>query len=346
MRRPSVAVALTTAFATCAVYLAALLVTEPGGPAGSLVDVWLYNALIVAAAVDRNGASLVIAADRLAWSLIALALWCTVFGELYTAVLEPEGYPSLADAAWLSFYPLLYVGIVLLVRRRARFVAGTLWLDGLMASVTAAALGSALLVEAVVRTNEGSRSAIATNLAYPLGDVLLLSAVFGVLSLGGWRLGRRWLLLAGGLLATAVADAVYLFQVDTYQEGGALDVLWPLSSLLIATAAWVSARHERALDVDGRPLLAVPIVCALGAIGDLRRRPLHPRQRPGTDPRDRGARARRRPARADLPRERPALRPDPSRVDHGLAHGARQPSQAPDRPPGRARPSTRHRPRS
>ena len=269
MRRPSVAVALTTAFATCAVYLAALLVTETGGPAGSLVDVWLYNALIVAAAVIATARPLVIAADRLAWSLIALALWCTVFGELYTAVLEPAGYPSLADVAWLSFYPLLYVGIVLLVRRRARFVAGTLWLDGLMASVTAAALGSALLVEAVVRTNEGSRTAIATNLAYPLGDVLLLSAVFGVLSLGGWMLGRRWLLLASGFLATAVADAVYLFQVDTYQEGGALDVLWPLSSLLIATAAWVSARHERALDVDGRPLLAVPIACALGATGIL-----------------------------------------------------------------------------
>ena len=138
-----------------------------------------------------------------------------------------------------------------------------------MASVTAAALGAAVLVEAVLRTNEGSRSAIATNLAYPLGDVLLLSAVFGILSLGGWRLERRWLLLAGGLLATAVADAVYLFQVDTYREGGALDVLWPLSMLLIASAAWVSARRERTLDVDGRPLLAVPIVCALGAMGIL-----------------------------------------------------------------------------
>ena len=110
MRRPSIAVALTAAFATCAVYLAALLVTEPGGPAGSLVDVWLYNGLIVVAAVIATARPLVVAADRLAWSLIALALWCTAFGELYTAVVTPEGYPSLADAGWLAFYPLSMSG--------------------------------------------------------------------------------------------------------------------------------------------------------------------------------------------------------------------------------------------
>ena len=267
VRRPSLAVALAVAFGTCAVYLAALLVTGPESRAGSVVDVWLYNALIVLAAAIATARPLLVAEDRLAWSVISLALWATAFGELYTAAVEPEGYPSLADAAWLAFYPLVYVGIVLLVRRRARFVAGTLWLDGVTASVTAAALGSAVVLEAVLRTNEGSRSAIATNLAYPVGDVLLLSAVFGVLSLAGWNVQRRWLLLALGLLATTIADAVYLFQVDTYREGGVLDVLWPLSMLLIATAAWISGRDERTLDVAGRPLLAVPVVCALGAIG-------------------------------------------------------------------------------
>ena len=46
-------------------------------------------------------------------------------------------------------------------------------------------------------------------------------------------------------------------------------MLWPLSSLLIAAAAWTSARDERALDVQGRPLLAVPLLCAATAIGVL-----------------------------------------------------------------------------
>ena len=196
VRRPSLAVALAVAFGTCAVYLAALLVTGPESRAASVVDVWLYDALIVLAAAIATARPLLVAEDRFAWSVISLALWATAFGELYTAAVEPEGYSSLADAAWRAFYPLVYVGIVLLVRRRARFVAGTLWLDGVTASVTAAALGSAVVLEAVLRTNEGSRGAIATNLAYPVGDVLLLSAVFGVLSLAGWNVQRRWLILA------------------------------------------------------------------------------------------------------------------------------------------------------
>jgi diguanylate cyclase (GGDEF)-like protein len=159
--------------------------------------------------------------------------------------------------------------MVLLLRQRARSIGGMLWLDGITASVAAAALGAAVLVELVLRTSEGSRSAIATNLAYPLGDVLLLSAVFGAYSLAGWRLERRWLVLGLGVLATAIADAVYLFRVDTYEPGSAIDVLWPASTLLIAAAAWFGSRNERAFSVEGRALLAVPAFCALLATGIL-----------------------------------------------------------------------------
>jgi two-component system cell cycle response regulator len=269
IRRAWPRAALTVAFAICGVYFVGLLVPDPGPTLERIVDVWLYHALFLIAVAIAASRPLLVARDRLAWSLIALALASTAFGELYFLLADPVEFPSLADAGWLAFYPLLYVGIVLLLRKRARFVTGTLWLDGLTASVAAAALGSAVLVEVVIRGAEGSRSAIATNIAYPFGDVLLLSAVVGIVSLAGWRLERRWLLLALGLLATAIPDAIYLFEVDTYQPGGAIDVLWPLSSLLIAAAAWTSARDERALDVQGRPLLAVPLLCAVTAIGVL-----------------------------------------------------------------------------
>ena len=64
---------------------------------------------------------------------------------------------------------------------------GTLWVDGITASVAGAAIGSAVLLEVVLRATEGTPSEVATNLAYPVGDVLLLSAVFGILALSGWR---------------------------------------------------------------------------------------------------------------------------------------------------------------
>ena len=75
-----------------------------------------------------------VADDRLAWSILALAVACTGFAEVYYLAATPDSYPSVADAAWLAFYPLAYVGIVLLFRRRARPLAGTLWLDGATAA--------------------------------------------------------------------------------------------------------------------------------------------------------------------------------------------------------------------
>jgi diguanylate cyclase (GGDEF)-like protein len=260
---------LAFAFAIYAVYAAVVLLTTPDSELNDFVTRWLYQGLIAGAVVIAAARAVLVARDRLAWSVIALALLCTSLAELYSIAAEPEGYPSVSDAGWIAFYPLAYIGLVLLVRRRVRSVAGTLWLDGLTASVAAAALGAALLLEVVLRTTEGSRATVATNLAYPLGDVLLLSAVFGVFALAGWKIERRWLVLALGVLATTVADGIFLFTVDTYEEGAAVDVLWPASSLLIAAAAWVGTRDERRLRIEGRPLLAVPAVCALVAIAVL-----------------------------------------------------------------------------
>ena len=75
---------------------------------------------------------------------------------------------------------------------------------------------------------EGDAMAIAINLAYPVGDVLLLClliAAFGVLD---WRPGRTWLLLGSGLILSGVADMIYLFQVAEghYDEHGWISSLW------------------------------------------------------------------------------------------------------------------------
>ena len=242
---------LAAVYAVFAVYAAIVLLTSPGDALNTFATDWLYQALIAAAAVIAAARAIHVEQDRLAWSVIAAALASTSIAELFFIAVEPDGYPSVSDLFWIAFYPLAYIGMVLLLRRRARAIARPLWLDGLTASVAAAALGAAVLLEVVLSTAEGSRAEVATNLAYPLGDVLLLSAVFGVFSLAGWRIEGRWLLLGLGLLATAVADGVYLFTVDTYQAGSAIDVLWPLSLAphrdggLGADARRVAAAHAR-----------------------------------------------------------------------------------------------------
>jgi two-component system, cell cycle response regulator len=257
-------------FAVYGVYAVAILLTSPGDALNDALTRWVYTGLFVLSVAIAAARAVRVPTDRVAWSVVTLSLasWC--FAELYDVIVQPTAYPSVADFGWLLFYPLLYVGIVLLVRRRATSIAGHLWLDGVTASVGAAALGSALLFEAVVQATDESRAAVATNLAYPLGDVLLLSAVFGVFTLAGWRIERPWFVLGAGVVATTVADAIYLFELTSYQAGTAIDILWPLSTLLIGTAGWVAARgREARFNVAGRSLLAVPMVCALVGIGIL-----------------------------------------------------------------------------
>jgi diguanylate cyclase (GGDEF)-like protein len=253
------------------VFASITLFAAQNGGLSALANTWLYDGLMVFACVIAGSHAYLVQQDRGAWTVITIALASWTFGEIYWAIVEPDQYPSPSDVGYIGFYVLLYVGIVLLFRSRARSIRGTLWLDGATAALAAAALGAAVLVELVLGSTEGSTSTVVTNLAYPLGDVLLLSAVFGVFSLTGWKPGERWLLLGLGALATTIADAVYLFQSanGTYVEGTWIDILWPTSMLLVGSAAWAHDRSRKGIDVVGRPLLAVPAVCALVATGIL-----------------------------------------------------------------------------
>ena len=259
------------AAAGVAAFAAVTLFAPQDSGLSAFFNVWVYDGLMVLACVIVGSHAYLVQRERVAWTVITVALSCWTFGEIWYAVFKPETYPSMADAGYIAFYVLLYAGVVLLLRSRVRSIADTLWLDGITAAFAAAAIGAAILVDLVLENTEGSTSVVVTNLAYPLGDVLLLSAVFGVFSLTGWRPGPRWLVLGLGILATTTADAVYLFQSSngTYVEGTWVDILWPTAMLLVASSAWLPDRTREGLEVEGRPLLAVPAVCALVATGIL-----------------------------------------------------------------------------
>jgi two-component system cell cycle response regulator len=259
------------AAAGLAVFAAYILLAPPEGAYFTLFNTWVYDGLMVLACVIVGAHAYLVAKERAAWTVITIAMACWTFGEIWYAAFKPETYPSPADLGFVLFYPLLYVGMVLLLRSRSRRIGGMLWLDGATAALAAGALGAAVIFEIVTDATQGSTSAVVTNLSYPLGDVLLLSAVFGVFSLTGWRPGLRWLLLGLGVLSTALADVIYLFQSaeGTYVEGTWIDIFWPAALLLIAASAWVEDRTREGIAIDGRPLLAVPAVCAVVATGVL-----------------------------------------------------------------------------
>jgi diguanylate cyclase (GGDEF)-like protein len=110
-----------------------------------------------------------------------------------------------------------------------------------------AVFAATLLAGPLAAAVQGEPMTFATNLAYPVGDLILLGFALAALSATGWRPGRTIGLIAAGLLLRAVADFVYLDQITrgTYVDGGLLDTAWPASSLLVVAAACVPTSRSR-----------------------------------------------------------------------------------------------------
>jgi diguanylate cyclase (GGDEF)-like protein len=233
-------------------------------------DRWVYCGLIAAAALACLARAVACREERAAWVAMGLALLAWLGGEVSWALWVMDDpappYPSVSDLLYLSFYPASYASLLLLARSRTDVFRSSLWLDGAIAALTVAALVATLAFEPIVNATSGSTAEVAVNLAYPLGDLLLLTLVVALFGLNGWRPDPVWLLLGGGLAVSAVADGLYLVQsaTDEYVEGTLLDLAWPASALLVAMAAWQPTR--RRISVQDWLVVAVPVGCGLVAV--------------------------------------------------------------------------------
>ena len=213
-------------------------------------------------------------ASRRAWALLGVAPIAYSVGDLYYyAFLQDAShvpYPSWADAGWLVTYPVINVGLVLLVRSQFGKVRTSLWLDGLTGGAGAAALVGAGVLRPVLEATGGSMPVVLTNLAYPVGDLALLTVLILVFNLNGWRPGRSWWLIAAAPATLLVVDSVYLLQVSagTYVDGGLLDLGWPVAFAGLGLAAWTRPR-ERTEVREGMATLAVPATLSVLSTGVL-----------------------------------------------------------------------------
>ena len=203
-----------------------------------------------------------VARERRIWLPLAVGMAFYSLGFLVRAALTlMHGHvatPSAADPFWLVLYPGAYVTIALLVRRRVDALDAGLWLDGIVAALATTALGAAFAFRPVFDAATGGSISVATKLAYPLGDIVLLALVGGAVVLTGGRPARTWLLLGGGLVVFGIGDVDY---VNTRWTGSqVIHVAWAIGLLMLAAAAWEPPPAEAAAVPRGmrRLVLAVP----------------------------------------------------------------------------------------
>jgi diguanylate cyclase (GGDEF)-like protein len=210
---------------------------------------------------------------RGAWAVFALGLALYAAGNLLWSLwlghLSNPPLPSVSDGLWLSLYPLSYGGIVGIARfaGKNRVPAGV-WLDGLIAGAGLAALGAALVFRPVLASATGSPAAVATELAYPIGDLLLAALVVGVLALRGWRIDRIWGCLGGGFLLLAVADCLYAVQVanGSSNTSPTTNLIYIVAVALLGLAAWQPDPQVRPR-IAGWSVLMIPAAFTLVALG-------------------------------------------------------------------------------
>jgi diguanylate cyclase (GGDEF)-like protein len=239
---------------------------------GQTIDVPLYTALEFAAALFCLSRPLFRQDNRLPWICVGLGIAFFAAGDAYFSfVLAPNPpipYPSFADVGYIGLYPLVYLGLGLLLRARTLEENRSFWLDGTIAGLTIGAVAAALLFSTIIDTSSDFWGNL-TNLAYPLGDLGLIVLVLATLGLTGWQIDRIWACALAGCAVFAVTDSVYLYQTaeGTYVQSTILDAGWPAGLLLFAIAAWQPKHAVVHRRLEGARFLVVPVGFGLLSLG-------------------------------------------------------------------------------
>ena len=185
------------------------------------------------------------AAIGLAAGLCAIAAG-DVISELYDLLLhDPDRFPSLADAAYLSGCPFLGLGLVLLVRARTAGRDRVGWIDATIVASGFGLLSWVFLMAPTAGSNELSWSARLVALAYPVWDVLFLALLVRPLAGLGMRVAALRL-LAGGAVLWLVHDTVYavLLQYGSYSTDSFINGVWLLGFVLFGATGLHPSMRE------------------------------------------------------------------------------------------------------
>lgn len=185
---------------------------------------------------------------RFAWGLFTIALACDLVGNLLYGAYDMAGeqpFPSVADAFYLAFYPLLFLGLLVLPTASAKrdLFDWRIWSNVAIVMVGGGmALAHFVLLPTIAQLS-GDLLTTVISLAYPAGDLALLAAIATVSSRRPYAGDRNAL----GLFVIAVAswflaDVAFAIQSasGSIGPGATYDVIYLAGDLAFVLAARAS----------------------------------------------------------------------------------------------------------
>ncbi len=148
-------------------------------------------------------------------------------------------FPSPADVLYLSVYPCLIAGLLLLLRRRSPGRDTASFIDSLMVAIGVGTLSWVFLISPYVHDSSMTGLSKLVSMGYPVMD-LLMAAVAVRLAVGAGRRASSFNLIMLSIVALFATDAIYgwLLLNNGYVPGsGDLELGWVAFYVLFGAAA-------------------------------------------------------------------------------------------------------------
>jgi diguanylate cyclase (GGDEF)-like protein/PAS domain S-box-containing protein len=179
------------------------------------------------------------------WLLFVIGQFLFFLGDLYTYS-YPQlfnvdvPFPSPGDGLYLSVYPALMAGLLVLVRRRNPRGDRAGVIDSLILTLGVALVSWAFIIAPYLHIDGSVLSDVGKgfSIAYPLGDILLLAAAIRLAVDRGMR-APAFYLLVGSIVCLLATDSAYTYMLlkETYNHQVILDMGWMLYYLLWGASA-------------------------------------------------------------------------------------------------------------
>ncbi|MBG0562096.1 GGDEF domain-containing protein [Actinoplanes aureus] len=165
----------------------------------------------------------------------AVSVAADVIFYVQALTLDEVPYPGIADAFYLASYPLMAMGLLLVIRRRTPGWDGASAIDAAIVAIGAGYLVFEFIIAPTWTGGGGHDLAAFVSLGYPVGDLMLIM-VGARLMLGAGPRSASLRMIGGYLALVLVADTIYSIQQlnGTYQVANYLDGFWIASGFLLA----------------------------------------------------------------------------------------------------------------
>ncbi len=190
--------------------------------------------------------------DRRPWLLLATGQAMVPIAHVIWAVTGSHtidtGVASLADFVYVGAYPLLAGAFLLFIRARQPTYRLAAAIDALIIAVAGGLIAWQLVIVRFIHDESVPLLARAVLMAYPIGDMVLLSsAAYLLLSARHGRVAVA--VLVSSLTALLTADVIYTAVPGSFAEGWP-QLLWLASYLLLGLAAVLPSMRQLTISSD------------------------------------------------------------------------------------------------